>query len=195
MLFFPFRNDFEVGDAPSSIAVGLFNADSNFDLAVANSDDHTVSILLGNGDGTFTHAAKVEVDTAPSSIAVGDFNNDSNSDLAVAAFFNTGVVSIRLGNGDGTFTDAPRHAVADQGCRRAAERRGESGGSGRCRAGADQLVRQCDETRIGFREPGAIARRGSRDQVRTGRARGRAAAGHVGNAKSQCLLSRHHRSA
>ena len=101
--FFPFRNDFEVGDAPSSIAVGLFNADSNFDLAVANSDDHTVSILLGNGDGTFTHAAKVEVDTAPSSIAVGDFNNDSNSDLAVAAFFNTGVVSIRLGNGDGLY--------------------------------------------------------------------------------------------
>jgi len=42
--FFPFRNDFEVGDAPSSIAVGLFNADSNFDLAVANSDDHCFHI-------------------------------------------------------------------------------------------------------------------------------------------------------
>ena len=48
--------DIVVGRLPISVAVGFFNADSNLDLAVSNNGEGTVSIRLGNGDGTFTDA-------------------------------------------------------------------------------------------------------------------------------------------
>ena len=40
-------------DRPRSIAAGDFTGDGELDLAVANRADGTVSVLLGNGDGTF----------------------------------------------------------------------------------------------------------------------------------------------
>jgi hypothetical protein len=46
------------GHSPYSVAVGDFNGDAKADLAVANDNSDTVSILLGNGDGTFTAAAR-----------------------------------------------------------------------------------------------------------------------------------------
>jgi len=49
----------------------------NLDLAVANYYSNNVSLLLGNGDGTFQAAANFDVGTRrPSSVAVGDFNDD-----------------------------------------------------------------------------------------------------------------------
>jgi len=77
------------------------------DVAVANFKDSTVSVMLGNGDGTFTEAAgsPIAVGTSPYAVISADFNNDGNLDLAVA---NSGSdnVSVLLGNGDGTFTEA-----------------------------------------------------------------------------------------
>ena len=87
---------------PTSVAVGLFNADDNLDLAVANFNFHTVSILLGNGDGTFGTATDFSAGETPDSVAVGLFNADDNLDLAVANF-NTDTVTILLGNGEGRF--------------------------------------------------------------------------------------------
>ncbi|MGD1838895.1 MAG: hypothetical protein ACPKPY_12670, partial [Nitrososphaeraceae archaeon] len=73
------------------------------DLAVANQMDDDVSILLGNGDGTFvTPATDFQVGRDPVSVAVGLFDADSNLDLAVVNQFDDDV-SILLGNGDGTF--------------------------------------------------------------------------------------------
>jgi hypothetical protein len=70
-------------------------------LAVA-SNNGTVGILLGNGDGTFQTQVDYPVDQNPSSIAVGDFNGDGKPDLAVTnSISNT--VSVLFGNGDGTF--------------------------------------------------------------------------------------------
>ena len=47
------------------------------DLAVANGASNNVSILLGNGDGTFgTPATNFAVGEGPASVAVGDFNGD-----------------------------------------------------------------------------------------------------------------------
>jgi len=43
-----------------------------------------VSVLLGNGDGTFQGAQIFGAGTFPSSVAVGDFNLDGLPDLAVA---------------------------------------------------------------------------------------------------------------
>jgi len=50
------RGPFGVGSGPISVAVGDFNGDTIQDLAVANSDSANVSILLGQGDGTFLTA-------------------------------------------------------------------------------------------------------------------------------------------
>jgi FG-GAP-like repeat/Abnormal spindle-like microcephaly-assoc'd, ASPM-SPD-2-Hydin/FG-GAP repeat len=103
-----------VGSNPVTVAVGDFNGDGKLDLAVANEVDNTVSILLGNGDGTFTAASgsPVGVGLFPVSVAVGDFNGDGKLDLAVSnacgssSSCSSGTVSILLGNGDGTFTPA-----------------------------------------------------------------------------------------
>ena len=70
-----------------------------------NALDNTVSILLGNGDGTFQPQTIYSVSENPQTIVVGDFNNDKKLDLAVAGA-NTGSITILLGNGDGTFTQA-----------------------------------------------------------------------------------------
>jgi len=91
------------GAVPRSIAVGDFNGDGKLDLAVANSSDNTLTILLGNGDGTFVPTASFPyMGSLPISIAVGDFNGDGKLDLAVANEASSDV-TILLGNGDGTF--------------------------------------------------------------------------------------------
>jgi hypothetical protein len=83
-------------------AIGDLNGDSRPDLAVANDGANTVSVLLGNGNGTF--GAKVDYGTGiiPRSVAIGDVNGDTRPDLAVANA-SSGTVSVLLGNGNGTF--------------------------------------------------------------------------------------------
>lgn len=105
----------DLGSEPSSVAVGDFNGDGIPDLAVANSN--TVSILLGQGNGTFIEAVNspVPTDFGAGSVAVADFNGDGKLDLAVATdgstSNNVNYVDILLGNGDGTFTQAPSNTV------------------------------------------------------------------------------------
>jgi uncharacterized repeat protein (TIGR01451 family) len=92
-----------VGTSPVGIVTGDFNADGKIDLAVINYTDNTVSILLGNGDGTFTTQTPIAVGVGPGLLVAGDFNEDGKTDLAVTNF-TANTVSILLGNGDGTFT-------------------------------------------------------------------------------------------
>lgn len=98
--------------APTAVAVGDFNGDGIPDLVVANRGTNNMSVLLGNGDGTFQAPINTAVGTQPSALAVGDFNVDGKLDVAVA---NTsdGTVSILLGNGDGTFTTAHTYTVGN----------------------------------------------------------------------------------
>jgi hypothetical protein len=94
---------------PDAVAVGDFNGDGKLDVAVTNLVDGTVSILLGNGDGTFQAAQSYAVGLNPSSVALGDLNGDGSVDLAVAnngGPLVPGTVSILLGNGNGTFKAA-----------------------------------------------------------------------------------------
>ena len=69
---------------PWSVAVGDFNGDGLPDLAVANFFSNDVSVLLGNGDGSFQAPRNFGAGSAPISVAVGDFNGDEVQDLAVA---------------------------------------------------------------------------------------------------------------
>ena len=90
------------------VAVVDVNNDGSPDLVTANGTAGGVSLLLGNGDGTFQAARSIGAGN-PTSIVTGDFNGDGNQDLAVANLtFNSGqtTVSVYLGNGDGTFRQA-----------------------------------------------------------------------------------------
>jgi hypothetical protein len=94
--------DYATGLNPSSVAVEDYNGDGKPDLAVANSTffgPSTVSLLLGNGDGTFGVNAEYEVrptwKTPLSSMGVGDFDLDGKSDIVVTDYMNS-AVAVRL---------------------------------------------------------------------------------------------------
>src|SRR5271170_5982264 len=98
-----------VGAGPTWISTGFFNTKTDttntiVDMAVANQTAGTVSILHGNGDGTFAVEPSLTLPSGagPTAIAVGDFNDDGFADLAVVNK-NANTVSIFLGNGDETF--------------------------------------------------------------------------------------------
>ncbi|MEG3972210.1 DUF4347 domain-containing protein [Microcoleus sp. T2B6] len=93
-----------VGQSPSAIAAGNFNGDNFLDLAVANRNSNSVTILSANGQGSFGNPTNINVGQSPSAIAVGDFNADGRSDLAVANAGNQNV-SILSGTGQGTFSN------------------------------------------------------------------------------------------
>jgi hypothetical protein len=90
---------FPVGTTPVAVVTADFNNDGSLDLATANSDGGSVSVLLGDGQGGFAPAPQIAAGFGPSALAVGDVNNDGKLDLVIA----NSVVSVRLGNGDGTF--------------------------------------------------------------------------------------------
>jgi hypothetical protein len=111
-LFAPFT-PYQAGTLPTSVAVGDFRHDGILDLAVANDGGANVSVLPGNGDGTFGKATNYAVGGIPIGIAVGDFRHDGILDLTVTNF-GSGTVSVLLGNGDGTFQPAVNYTVGSE---------------------------------------------------------------------------------
>jgi hypothetical protein len=98
-----------------AVAVGDFNGDGILDLALVGSpayNQNRVSILLGNGDGSFQPASYFAVDFTALAVAVGDFNRDGILDLAVSSGYGLAVL---LGNGDGTFQAAHDYAAGSAG--------------------------------------------------------------------------------
>lgn len=113
---------FVVGQGASSVAVGDFDGDGTSDLVTANSALSGVSILLGQGDGSFTLVGNYGAGTTRS-IAVGEFNGDGVPDLVIPDVISSpdspdnsgdpeghncpsGYTSILLGAGDGSFVQS-----------------------------------------------------------------------------------------
>jgi hypothetical protein len=117
------KRDFAVGSpdrayGARSVVVGDFNGDGWLDLVTANGLSNNVSVLLGNGNGTFQPARQFAAGPGPYHIVAADFNDDGCLDVAVAnegsfGEFDDGSASLLLGNGDGTF-QAARNFAGDQ---------------------------------------------------------------------------------
>ena len=95
----------------SQLVAADFNGDGKIDLAIAGFSNTTfantpITILQGNGDGTFT-AAPSQPQSVASQLVVADFNGDGKIDLAALG----NPTTILLGNGDGTFTASSTLAV------------------------------------------------------------------------------------
>jgi hypothetical protein len=93
--------------------VGDFAGNGNLDLAIAEPSLNTVSVLPGNGNGTFNPAQNYDVGGTPVSMAVGDLTNDGKLDIVTANNSN-GTVSVLLANGNGTFPPALNYALPAQ---------------------------------------------------------------------------------
>jgi hypothetical protein len=113
---------FPAGAGPSSVAVGDVNGDSIPDLIVADTLSNTVSVLLGNGDGTFQAPRQYAVGAfrTPNplgsefklpafrrKVVLADLNHDGKLDIVVTNY-DSGDVSVLLNNGDGTFAPQRR---------------------------------------------------------------------------------------
>ncbi len=99
------------GDGLFSVSeLQVFSSSSGIrDIAVANFTDNTVSVMLGNGDGTFSRN-DIAVGTEPYAVISGDFNSDGKADLAVA---NSGSndITILFGDGAGGFPTTATYAA------------------------------------------------------------------------------------
>ncbi len=84
------------------MAVADVTGDGKLDIVVANYQSNTVSVLLGNGDGTFQPQQTFATGLEPRAVAIGDVNGDGKADVVVANF-GSNTVSVLLGNGNGTF--------------------------------------------------------------------------------------------
>jgi hypothetical protein len=112
---------YPVDQGLSDVAVGDFNGDGNLDIVTANTTANDVSLLLGNGSGTFQPTRNDGVGKSPVAVAVGDFNNDGNLDIAtvnVGSFTSNsngtsflGSLAVTLGKGNGTFPNTTTYLL------------------------------------------------------------------------------------
>ncbi len=95
-----------IGNRASPSEPTDFNMDGEIDICTADINDNTVSILLGNGDGTFQPRVVINVGSTPRGIAVLDFDGDGFIDIVTTNNGGNGNVSL-IGNlGGGLFTSA-----------------------------------------------------------------------------------------
>jgi hypothetical protein len=106
------------GYFPLALAVDELNGDGAHDVVVANRGRYQLggdlSVLLGDGDGTFLELPRFGTGFRPESCALGDLDRNGTQDLVVGYWGTTaargfGEVSLYPGAGDGRF--GPRTTV------------------------------------------------------------------------------------
>ncbi len=96
----------QTGKRPLDVAAGDLNSDGNNDVVTANRDGRSLSIFMGNGDGTLTPINPVRLKAGATSLALGDLTGDGKLDIAATvcdSYCNHNGVLILHGVGDGTF--------------------------------------------------------------------------------------------
>ncbi len=108
-LFYLFAS-YPVGKNPTSVTPADFNGDGFTDLMTTNIGGSTLSLLFGNGDGTFKDQVQINVCREPRALAAKDFDRDDRLDVAVACS-GSDQVAIYYGRAGGAFQEGPRYAV------------------------------------------------------------------------------------
>jgi hypothetical protein len=109
-----------VGTGPpfvASMAVADLNSDGNLDVAVTNQNSAVLSVLLGNGDGTFRPPVNTATLPVPDAVAAADFNADGHTDLVVTSdgvSGGWGSAEVLLGDGQGGFVARHQYQVHTQ---------------------------------------------------------------------------------
>jgi FG-GAP-like repeat len=107
---FPVGPNNGLNTKPVSVATGDFNGDGRVDVATANTDGHYVSVLFGNGDGTFGSSTNIDIGRTPNFVRALDVNGDGDLDL-VTANKTDNSVSVLISNGNGAFSLAGTFAT------------------------------------------------------------------------------------
>ena len=94
---------YDTGSFPIFGIATDINKDGKMDYIVSNNASNTISVLLGNGDGTLQPKIDTPANLAPRGIAVSDFDKDGKLDLVIGNAGNAGIVTVLPGRGDGTF--------------------------------------------------------------------------------------------
>src|SRR5262245_24390738 len=97
--------NYAAGNVPQAIVTADFDGNGIQDLAVVSYWDNTVSVMLGNADGSYQAPLTAATNSNPRSLAVGDFDGDGKLDLGVATSYG---VDVLMGDGAGGF-GAPAH--------------------------------------------------------------------------------------
>jgi hypothetical protein len=108
-LFYLFAT-YQVGKNPTSVTTADFNQDGFTDLITTNIGNNSLSILFGNGDGTFKEQVAIQAAREPRALALDDYNGDGRIDLAVACS-GSDQIAIFLGLANGTFGTGHRYSV------------------------------------------------------------------------------------
>ena len=116
------NSPFSAGTAPTTVTNADFDGDGKVDLVAQNSGSNSVSVLLGNGDGTFRDKQDFAVGAVPTAVTSAHFDDDNGDGKADSADFvdlavtnqDSNNVLVLLGKGDGTFQDKQDFAVGSK---------------------------------------------------------------------------------
>lgn len=101
---------YPVGKNPTTVTTADFNSDGFTDIVTTNISSNTLSLLFGNGDGTFREQVQLRVCQEPRALVTNDFNLDGHPDMALACS-GSDQVSILLGHGNSRFEEGSQYPV------------------------------------------------------------------------------------
>jgi len=107
--------EYGLGEDARSVHAADFNGDGHLDLATANHNSDSVSVLINNGDGTFgpyDWADRTRADTGVYALCTGDLDSDGDLDVATASIFSN-IVAILKNYGDGKLVRSTGHGLLD----------------------------------------------------------------------------------
>lgn len=107
-----FQTGNALGGSANQPAIGDLNEDGKLDLLISNGADNTVSVILGNGNGTFRAQLTIATGGAVRDYDLQDFNNDGHLDIGLISY-TSGQLITYLGTGLGTFNSGSTASIGN----------------------------------------------------------------------------------